>query len=292
VYKRQNLTGARRWSFPDRSDTVAGLGAQTFTGVQACAAQLYVRGASIGALGVATASETAPQSVASWDATKHVILGGAASATNSAACGIMFNQTNSEFSLVSLTPGISWNNIALRCATFGVFPSGAATAAFSVAAGAGDTSITSTTDATSTTAAALVVSGGVGIAKQLRVGGNVTAVNGSSSVAAVYVGGASANQGWLQFGTAADYGIQGGADYVGLVFRTNGASRMTIGATGIVVCSSSLEVNSATLIKSNTTLTNGAAAAAGTLTNAPAAGNPTKWIPINDNGTTRYLPAW
>lgn len=40
------------------------------------------------------------------------------------------------------------------------------------------------------------------------------------------------------------------------------------------------------------TLANGAAAAAGTLTNAPAAGNPTKWIPIDDNGTTRYIPAW
>jgi hypothetical protein len=26
--------------------------------------------------------------------------------------------------------------------------------------------------------------------------------------------------------------------------------------------------------------------------NAPAAGNPTKWIPIDDNGTTRYIPAW
>jgi len=39
-------------------------------------------------------------------------------------------------------------------------------------------------------------------------------------------------------------------------------------------------------------LTNGAAAAAGTLTNAPVAGNPTKWIPISDNGTTRYIPAW
>jgi hypothetical protein len=38
--------------------------------------------------------------------------------------------------------------------------------------------------------------------------------------------------------------------------------------------------------------TNGAAAATGTLTNAPAAGNPTKWIPVNDNGTTRYIPAW
>lgn len=37
---------------------------------------------------------------------------------------------------------------------------------------------------------------------------------------------------------------------------------------------------------------NGAAAAAGTLGNAPTAGNPTKWIPIDDAGTTRYIPAW
>lgn len=31
---------------------------------------------------------------------------------------------------------------------------------------------------------------------------------------------------------------------------------------------------------------------AGTMTNAPAVGDPTKWIPVDDNGTTRYLPAW
>jgi hypothetical protein len=37
---------------------------------------------------------------------------------------------------------------------------------------------------------------------------------------------------------------------------------------------------------------NGAGASAGTMTNAPTAGNPTKWIPIDDNGTTRYIPAW
>src|SRR5271168_2700020 len=37
---------------------------------------------------------------------------------------------------------------------------------------------------------------------------------------------------------------------------------------------------------------NNAAAAAGTLLNAPVAGNPTKWIPINDNGTIRNIPAW
>ena len=39
-------------------------------------------------------------------------------------------------------------------------------------------------------------------------------------------------------------------------------------------------------------ITTGAGASAGTLTNAPAAGNPTKWIPISDAGTTRYIPAW
>ena len=53
-----------------------------------------------------------------------------------------------------------------------------------------------------------------------------------------------------------------------------------------------LTTSSATLHATNTTLTNGAAAAVGTLNNAPAAGNPTKWVPINDNGTTRYIPAW
>lgn len=47
-----------------------------------------------------------------------------------------------------------------------------------------------------------------------------------------------------------------------------------------------------TLIHTGTALANGAAAAAGSLLNAPAAGDPTKWIPIDDNGTTRYIPAW
>jgi hypothetical protein len=37
---------------------------------------------------------------------------------------------------------------------------------------------------------------------------------------------------------------------------------------------------------------NGAGASIGTLNNAPAATNPTRWIPIDDAGTTRYIPAW
>lgn len=50
--------------------------------------------------------------------------------------------------------------------------------------------------------------------------------------------------------------------------------------------------NAAFMIRTKTAFTNGAAAATGTLTNAPAAGNPTKWIAIDDNGTTRQIPAW
>lgn len=46
------------------------------------------------------------------------------------------------------------------------------------------------------------------------------------------------------------------------------------------------------MITSTSPFNNGAAAAVGTLNNAPAAGNPTKWIALNDNGTTRYVPSW
>lgn len=53
-----------------------------------------------------------------------------------------------------------------------------------------------------------------------------------------------------------------------------------------------LQLAGGTLLSTSAALSNGAGSAAGTLTNAPVAGNPTKWIPINDNGTTRYLPAW
>lgn len=45
-------------------------------------------------------------------------------------------------------------------------------------------------------------------------------------------------------------------------------------------------------LSTSVSLTNGAGASAGTIANAPSAGNPTKWIPIDDNGTTRYIPAW
>ena len=53
-----------------------------------------------------------------------------------------------------------------------------------------------------------------------------------------------------------------------------------------------LVLSKATLVETSIALTDGAAAASGTLLNAPIAGNPTKWFPINDNGTVRYVPSW
>lgn len=38
--------------------------------------------------------------------------------------------------------------------------------------------------------------------------------------------------------------------------------------------------------------TTGAGASSGTLTNAPSAGNPAYWMPVNANGTTYYIPCW
>lgn len=41
-----------------------------------------------------------------------------------------------------------------------------------------------------------------------------------------------------------------------------------------------------------TNLTDGAAAAAGTLNNAPSAGDPAIWVPIRINGNLRFFPCW
>lgn len=54
-----------------------------------------------------------------------------------------------------------------------------------------------------------------------------------------------------------------------------------------------VQTNSAAfIIRTRTAYTNGAGALTGTLTNSPVVGNPTKWIPVDDAGTTRYIPAW
>ena len=89
-------------------------------------------------------------------------------------------------------------------------------------------------------------------------------------------------------GNASTYGCHGyssTANAVG-VFAENNS-----GGTGLLVAGFT-QLAGGTLLKTTAALTNGAAGNVGTLTNAPAAGNPTKWLLIVDNGVNRYIPAW
>jgi hypothetical protein len=64
-------------------------------------------------------------------------------------------------------------------------------------------------------------------------------------------------------------------------------------ATGTsVALTGGISTGNTVLHTTTAALANGAGAGAGTLGNAPTAGNPTKWISINDNGTVRWIPTW
>jgi len=85
----------------------------------------------------------------------------------------------------------------------------------------------------------------------------------------------------------------------GMVRNAAGIVAITDGSAGVGSTSTyrdlkvrTLTTHATTLITTGVALSDGAAAQAATMTNAPAAGNPTKWIALNDNGTTRYIPAW
>lgn len=83
-----------------------------------------------------------------------------------------------------------------------------------------------------------------------------------------------------------------GAVRIGDATLTNSFT-MTAGASNLLTLNGGLKTTGATFaLQTATTLTDNAAAQVATMTNGPAAGNPTKWIAINDNGTTRYIPAW
>jgi hypothetical protein len=71
----------------------------------------------------------------------------------------------------------------------------------------------------------------------------------------------------------------------------NGGQYRAVSA--LVVADSGFKSASGTyLMQTTSAWTDGAGVATGTLTNAPSAGNPTKWIAVDDNGTTRKIPAW
>lgn len=70
------------------------------------------------------------------------------------------------------------------------------------------------------------------------------------------------------------------------------APRNELGDIKAATVEGALTDSTTILLASSQALANGAAAAAATLLNAPVAGNPTKWVTINDAGTLRQVPAW
>ena len=108
-------------------------------------------------------------------------------------------------------------------------------------------------------------------------------------------------QGTTKWGIADDtgsiwYNQTGGLALGSITAAGNGnmivGGALAVGTTTLPSAGQIYVNNAAFMLRTKTTFTNGAAAAVGTLTNAPAAGNPTKWIAIDDNGTTRQIPAW
>lgn len=74
--------------------------------------------------------------------------------------------------------------------------------------------------------------------------------------------------------------------------NNGGAISCTAGSDGSNGHFSITATTTTYFLRFNAALTNHAAAAVGTLNNSPVAGNPTKWIGINDNGTIRRIPTW
>lgn len=73
---------------------------------------------------------------------------------------------------------------------------------------------------------------------------------------------------------------------------SNSVEVLKCDTSGNLTAAGSLTLPGGTLLLTSGNLTDGSGASVGTLTNAPSAGNPTKWVPVNDNGTTRYIPMW
>lgn len=137
----------------------------------------------------------------------------------------------------------------------------------------------------------LRVGGSTGSGEKLQVIGSIGGVSSSGArwMFTYKTTGLTNDSGlWQDAGGNTELVLRNSGGAVGASLKSSGGSTLP----GNLDIGGALTVNSSTLIRSTTALSNGAGAAAGTLANAPVAGNPTKWIPINDNGTTRYIPAW
>lgn len=130
---------------------------------------------------------------------------------------------------------------------------------------------------------------GYGTGADITTGGNNTFI-GYNTGRGITTGGSNTIIGASVSGLSASLSSQ-------IILATNGSIKAqfdsTLNGNWNLQGGDGVYTNSTTfMLRSKVALSNGAAANTGTLTNAPSSGNPSKWLPYDDNGTTRYIPAW
>lgn len=175
---------------------------------------------TIGAIAVATASETDLTGPASWS-NKHCVLGGLANGTSVTAFGVAVNQTNNDIYTYALSPGVAWRDIRHQAANHYWHLGGSATPALGLIA-----------------SGALVLGTDPGGSELLRVGGSgrfssavscaggrIDSVGPDGHVRAIATG--TSGAAWL-------YAQSDRADYGGIICTTvDGATaRWAIGNVG------------------------------------------------------------
>jgi hypothetical protein len=274
----------------------------TFATDVTASGRIGARGTAQGAFGVLTATETAPDSISAWTTTQHSLLAGNLASSTGSALGASFNYTTGAVSLIALAPTVAWLPFFLHADSYQFRTSGSTTAKLGITA-AGVVSITNTTAASSSIAGAVIIGDQSTAATNVAIGGgsiftgsdiNVGVQNGLRRIIL-----AGANSG---AGNGSTMAIRNATTDIVLIGNKSAILGSAYDATPYVYTGSAgtttiefsagIKVNSTTLLTTGVALTNGAGASAGTISNAPSVGNPTKWIPINDNGTTRYVPAW
>jgi len=95
----------------------------------------------------------------------------------------------------------------------------------------------------------------------------------------------------LQGGGTGEYYHLTASEFTALTAGFTGSGNL-VRQTGASFTDTPAFGDNTTLVKATNSLTNAAGANTATLTNAPVAGNPTKWVQINDAGVIRRLPLW
>ena len=214
-----NLTAARRWSFPDRSDTVAGLGAQTFTGAQAISATLSVGGIGPSVASVMSLDSGATPVKAQFSCRANNAGSFAALVYDKDNVNVLFDIDYSSGFVARATTGFNLikdaGGLTLQSCTGQTI--GSAVSAFTTILTLNTTgamALLNSTASTSTTTGALVVTGGVGVGGRVTVDGATTKtlkyVNGVANAAVAVLFGAigptgstAGNaQGWIRIDVA------------------------------------------------------------------------------------------